>query len=178
MDPASNPDRPRRLAIWEMCLLVAGIAVGFWLFGMMEMGPGGLGWYGPLIGVLGGMSVVGPPILLWERRRRRSRWGPGEVLWFSSGISAWLLWPPIVIVRLRGQGGGQVGGGTTATCFAYGTPLMAIYVGSALLFGGWIRRKGWSRRRRLSWREKFGLALGVAWAATGGYVLYLIYAEK
>jgi hypothetical protein len=65
-----------------------------------------------------------------------------------------------------------------AQCFAYGTPLMAIYVGSALLFGGWIRRKGRSRRRRLSWRERFGLALGIAWAATGGYVLYLIYADR
>ena len=62
-------------------------------------------------------------------------------------------------------------------CFAYGTPLMAIYVGSALLFGGWIRRKGRARRRRLSWRERFGLVLGIAWAATGGYVLFLIYSE-
>src|SRR3982750_3000139 len=99
---SSNPPRPalprpRRLAIWEICLLVAGIAVGFWLLGMADMGPGQPGWFGPLIGVLGGMPAAGPPILLWERRRRKARWGPGEVLWFSSGISAWLLWPPVIV---------------------------------------------------------------------------------
>ena len=126
-----------------------------------------------MIGVLGGMSVVGPPILLWERRRRRTRWGPGELLWFSTGTSAWLLWPPVVVARAR-----QAQLPTANTCFFYGTPLMAIYVGSALLFGGWIRRKGRSRRRRLSWRERFGLALGMAWAATGLYVLYLLYKER
>lgn len=179
----SNPPRParpqrRRLAIWEICVLVAGIAVGIWLLAVepdsREISP-----YGLLIGVLGGASVVGPPLLLWERRRRKGRWGPGELLWFSTGISAWLLWPPVVAARLRGVGGGPGGRGTMgAQCFAYGTPLMAIYVGSALLFGGWIRRKGRSRRRRLSWRERFGLALGIAWAATGGYVLYLVYADK
>ena len=97
MDPTPNRPGPRRLAIWEMGLLIAGIAVGFWLFGMMPGGPGpGWAWYSALIGVLGGMSIVGPPLLLWERRRRRGRWGPGELLWFSTGTSAWLLWPPVV----------------------------------------------------------------------------------
>jgi uncharacterized membrane protein len=176
MDPAPARQGPRRLAIWEICLLIAGIAVGFWLWIAADE-PAEPPWYPWLMAVLGGMSVVGPPILLWERRRRRSRWGPGEVLWFSSGISAWLLWPPIIAGRVRPQAGPGPGG-TAATCFAYGTPLMALYVGSALLFGGWIRRKGRSRRRRLSWRERFGLILGIAWAMTGCYALYRVYTEK
>jgi uncharacterized protein (TIGR03382 family) len=59
-------------------------------------------------------------------------------------------------------------------CFAYGTPLMAIYVTAALLVGGWLGRR---RRRQLrrSWRERFGLVLGLTWACTGLYVLYLLY---
>lgn len=176
--PRPAPARPRRLAIWELCALIAGVAVGIWLLAK-DVGDPAPSPYGLWIGVLGGASIVGPPLLLGERRRRRARWGPGEVFWFSTGASAWLLWPPVVVARLRGRPAGPGGPGTMgAQCFAYGTPLMAVYVGSALLFGGWIRRKGRSRRRRLSWRERFGLALGVAWAATGGYVLYLIYAER
>lgn len=175
MAPIPTREGPRRLAIWEISVLVAGLAVGIWLLSIdpenREISP-----YGLLIGVLGGASVVGPPLLLWERRRRKSRWGPGEILWFSSGISAWLLWPPVAVARMRTVPVGP--GSMAAHCFAYGTPLMAIYVGSALLFGGWIRRKGRSRRRRLSWRERFGLALGAAWAATGGYVLFLVYNER
>ena len=88
--------RPRRLAIWEICVLIAGVAVGVWLIGSdpgnREDVP-----YRLWIGLLGGGSVVGPPLLLWERRRRKGRWGPGEILWFSSGASAWLLWPPVVV---------------------------------------------------------------------------------
>jgi hypothetical protein len=30
----------------------------------------------------------------------------------------------------------------------------------------------------LSWRERFGLVLGALWAATGLWVLYLIYGDK
>ncbi len=180
MDPSATRPGPRRLAIWEMCLLVAGIAVGFWLFGMEIDGPGLTPWFGQVAGVLGGMSIVGPPILLWERRRRRGRWGPGELLWFSSGISAWLLWPPIVAVKLRPPAQPPPGGaaGMAAPCFVYGTPLMAVYVTSALLCGGWIRRRGRRRRRLLSWRERFGLVLGALWAATGLWVLYLIYGDR
>jgi hypothetical protein len=64
-----------------------------------------------------------------------------------------------------------------SVCFAYGTPLMAIYVTAGLLAGGWLRK---SRRRRWkrSWREQYGLLLGLAWACTGGYVLYLIYRNE
>jgi hypothetical protein len=52
---------------------------------------------------------------------------------------------------------------------------MAIYVTVALLAGGWLRRG--RRRRWRSWREQFGLLLGLAWACTGLYVMYLFYGE-
>lgn len=175
----SPPPGPRRLAIWELGLLVAGIGVGFWLFGMQGGGPGESRLHFIAVGVLGGASVIGPPILLWERRRRRARWGPGELLWFAHGTSAWLLWPPIIAQRAWPNPNAAMGEGSVAPlCFLYGTPLMAIYMGAALLFGGWIRTRGRSRRRRRSWRERFGLILGALWAATGLWVLDLIYLTK
>jgi hypothetical protein len=61
-------------------------------------------------------------------------------------------------------------------CWFYGTPLMAVYVGLALLTGGRLRRV---RRRSLwrNWRERFGLLVGLAWAATGLYLLAMFYRE-
>jgi hypothetical protein len=171
--PRPSTPGPRRLAIWELCLLVAGVAFGLWLFAINKEDPG-VDPFAVLIGVLGGASVIGPPILLWERRRRRKKWGPGEVMWFAEGMSAWLLWPPAVIHRIKNAPPGP-DRAMGAACFAYGTPLMALWVGSALLCGGWIRRRGRRRRRMLSWRERFGLILSLLWACTGGWVLYLIY---
>jgi hypothetical protein len=173
--------RARRMAIWELSLLIAGIAVGFWLFGMglrfqifgdqpePKVNP-----YGVWIGLLGGLSIVGPPLLLWERRRSKRRFGPGGILWFSQGMSAWLLWPPFVIARASSDPRLNRDSPLSAHCFAYGTPLMALYLGSALLAGGWFRRRG-RARLRYSWHERFGLILGMIWACTGGYCLYLIY---
>jgi hypothetical protein len=79
----------------------------------------------------------------------------------------------VVYRRLRGA---EFTDTESGMCFAYGTPLMAIYVTAALLAGGWFGRR---RRRRLrrSWREQFGLLLGLAWACTGLYVLYLLYSD-
>lgn len=183
--PPATPGR--RMHLGEMMLLIAGLAVGIWLFspvgnssefefGKMQEGP--IIW---LAAVLGGLSVVGPILLVAERWRHRRGtgkrpvpWGAGRFLWFSSGTAAWLLWPPIVYQRVaRGR---EFDGSTTAMCFAYGTPLMALYVVIALMVGGWLRR---SRRRRMrrSWRERFGLVLGLLWACTGLYVLAMFYAE-
>lgn len=174
----------RRMHLGELMLLIAGLAVGIWLFMPQGGGPRLEGLEGGVIvwtaGALGGLSVMGPVLLLSERWRcRRSGkrpepWGAGRFLWFTSGTAAWLLWPPIVFQRVaRGR---EFDGSTTAVCFAYGTPLMALYVVIALIAGGWLRR---SRRRRLrrSWRERFGLALGLLWACTGLYVLAMFYAE-
>ena len=182
MQAQPAPTRPRGIAIWELGVMIAGIAVGLWLFGLgVEIGGFGPqpdarrpNAYGVWIGLLGGVSVVGPPLLILERRRRKRRFGPGEVLWFSQGMSAWLLWPPVVIAHVSADPRLQRGSPTGAYCFAYGTPLMALYLGSALLAGGWIRRRG-RKRRRYSWHERFGLILGMLWACTGGYCLYLIY---
>lgn len=172
---SSTPARTDRPSIGVDCLLVAGVSVGIWLFGIdrenRTVNPWGVG-----LGILGGASVIGPPVLLLERRRRRRRWRPGEILWFSQGMSAWLMWPPVIVARMRPAQQRAMGDGSAGTlCFAYGTPLMAIYVGSALLLGGWVGRRG--RRRSLSWRERVGLVLGVVWACTGLYALYVVYTE-
>ncbi len=118
--------------------------------------------------------MVGPPLLIWERRRTRRPFTSGRFLWFTQGTSAWLLWPPVM--HMRAQGRDQaIAQGSAGVCFFYGTPLMAVYVTISLLVGGRLRRKHWRRAR--SWREKFGLLLALAWACTGVYVLGKIYWE-
>jgi uncharacterized protein (TIGR03382 family) len=156
-------------------LLIAGLGVGLWLI-LGELR--GIDTFPDtdtillvLVMSLGGLAAVGPPMLLWGRRRLRRPWGPGRLLWFSTGASAWLLWPPVVYQRVRDNQFQQT---TSGACFAYGTPLMALYLTLALLAGGWLGRR---RRRRRDWRETFGLLLGLAWACTGLYVLYLLYSE-
>jgi hypothetical protein len=183
MTPPDAATPGRRMHLGELMALVAGLAVGIWLV----LPPGGRvpqmgllegGLLLGIAGVLGGLSLVGPPLLLRDRLRRRrgarpGPWGAGRLLWFSSGTSAWLLWPPIVSRRALG---GAFNDSESAVCFAYGTPLMALYVVAALSAGGWLRR---SRRRRMrrDWRERFGLLLGLLWACTGLYVLAMLYGE-
>ncbi len=174
--PAANrPRRRQRLTLLELMILVAGFALAAWLVAPEARAPSGNNepesWVFVLVVLLGGLSAVGPPILLAELRRRRRRWGAGKVVWFSQGIASWLLWPPVIYARARGD---TMGHTMSGVCYFYGTPLMAIYVTAALLAGGWIRR-GRGRFRRLSWRDQFGLVLGMLWACTGFYVIYLLY---
>jgi hypothetical protein len=161
--------------------LVAGLAVGLWLFLPIVVDRNNPREVSALILagaaiVLGGLASAGPPILLAARRRERAPWGAGKVLWFASGTSAWLLWPPVIVHRVRNPGDGP-SATQSEVCFLYGTPLMAVYVTAALVAGGWLSGR---RRRRLarSWREQFGLFLGLAWACTGLYVLWLIYRSE
>ncbi len=158
--------------------LIAGLAVGLWLVlpDVQAQNDRPMGTFGnvPLlvvVSILGGLSLVGPPILLIGGRHGRP-WGAGKILWFSEGMASWLLWPPIVVARVQGR---SMGDTISGPCFAYGTPLMAIYTTAALLAGGWIRPG--RRRIRRSQLERFGLLLAMLWACTGLYVLYLLYAS-
>ncbi len=182
MNEAENAGRPpprrsQALTLVELMLLIAGVAFGIWIVlkDLKKFDPQHETKMGisimALVGVLGGVSLVGPPLLMLELLRRRVVWGPGKLLWFSQGMASWLLWPPVVYSRLRDQ---KFGDTMSGVCYFYGTPLMAIYVTSALLAGGWMR--GYRRRsRRRSWREQFGLVLGLLWACTGFYILYILY---
>ncbi len=157
-------------------LLVAGIAVGLGLFaGLNRSGGGAVGpdLGAPVVGLvylLGGLALVGPPVLLWTARKRA--WGAGRFLWFVQGTATWLLWPPVVY---RVAAGAQ-SNNTSAVCYFFGTPPMALYVTLTLLAGGYFRR---SRRRRIrrSWQETFGLILGLVWACTGLYLISLFYRD-
>ncbi len=164
---AVNP-RSDRLTIGVVMLLIAGVALGLWLARPMEgLENRGLDL---LVFVLGGFSLVGPPLLLLTAKRRP--WGAGRFLWFAHGTAAWLLWPPVIYLRTRGVAGNSM----SAACFFYGTPLMAVCVTLTLLAGGYLMR---SRRRRIrrSWQETFGLLLGLVWACTGLYWISLFYRD-
>ncbi|RUL83414.1 hypothetical protein [Tautonia sociabilis] len=186
-----RPDRRggARPTIAELMLLIGGVGLGLAVAIPPEgIGPGDQsGAVLVLAGaVLGGASLVGVPLLLWERRRRpRRRFGPGRLSWFAHGTAAWLLWPPIVIGRrseAMGRNPPAVDPSVPMVCYYYGTPLMAVYVTLALLAGGWIgprRRRHRSRRPApLPWRERFGLLLGLGWALVGLYVLSMVYRSE
>jgi hypothetical protein len=152
-------------------LLIAGAALGLWLAidkFRSEDDPVNK-WLFLLVFLLGGLSLIGPPLLLLTARRRP--WHAGRFLWFAHGTAAWLLWPPVVTHRVRG---GPQNSSISDMCFFYGTPLMAVYVVVTLLAGGRLRR---TRRRRIfrSWQETFGLLLGLAWACTGLYMIATYY---
>jgi hypothetical protein len=172
---ASSSARPvRRLRILDIMLLIAGVAVGFWLV-LLDVKAGDQPemerWLLGVFAVLGGCSVVGPPLLLWERRRDSRPWRAGQILWFTQGMASWLLWPPVVYSRFEGK---KFSDSISGTCYYYGTPLMAIYVTSALLAGGWLRPHR-RRARRRPWPEQLGLILGLLWACSGFYILYQFY---
>ena len=172
--------RRESLSLWELMLLVAGIAFSLWLTRevLQDQAGGGPVFDVPLVirvaaTILGGLSVVSVPLLLWRRRTRPFPWGPGKTSWFAQGAACWLLWPPVVYRRVLGESIDSM----SYVCWLYGTPLMGLYVTVALLAGGWLGRRG-RRRARHSWREQFGLLLMCLWACTGLYILYLIQGEE
>lgn len=178
MEGGEQPRAGRRLTILMLMGFIAAAGVGLWL-----VAPDLRGGEEPaiergvlaLVAVLGGFSLLGPVVLLAGARRKTRRgrpYGPGEVIWFAQGMAAWLLWPPVIFNRIEGR---RFSDTMSGPCYYYGTPLMAIYVTTALLAGGWIRRRRWGRTR--SWRETFGLLLAAAWACTGFYLLYQLYRQ-
>lgn len=111
-------DQPRtgesRLSIGVAMLLVAGATVGIWLalgeLRSRNVGGGPDDYFAKVIFVfvfvLGGLALVGVPLLLWTARRRP--WAAGRLLWFAHGTAAWLLWPPIVYQRVEGKTAGSM----------------------------------------------------------------------
>lgn len=197
--PPSGPGSRQtdRLTVGVMLALVAGIGFSLWLNQDVldsEMDGGSDSLIAFCAMILGGLSVVGLPLLLVRRfkvpARQRRRWGPGQLLWFSQSAAAWLLWPPVILKRARASVGGQsIDPETARICYFYGTPLMAVYVLFALAAGGWLRRprrRGIvprssvppGRRRVASWSESFGLWLGLLWALLGLFVHYVIYRDE
>jgi hypothetical protein len=169
--------------------LIAGMAVGIWIFAedlkeLFEtqnanpepfLGRWDILVFTAGVALLGGLSAAGVPLLLAERMRRPPRpWDTGRFCWFTQGISAWLLWPPLIYHKVKG---GELGASFSGPCYFYGTPLMAVYITASLAAGGRLRRSR-RRRLRLSWRERFGLFLGLAWACLGLYFLAMIYRSE
>ena len=120
---------------------------------------------------LSGPSWIGPPILLWRRRRDRRR-SPGRLMWFVTGTACWAMWPAILAAGvLKGQRDGLARG-----CFHYVVPLMALFLLASLPIVFPARRTPLGRAPW--WGDRFGLLLGYAWAAVGLYVLIKIYLDS
>lgn len=163
-------------------VLIAGMGVGFWLVvdevkdmlsGICVVGPLPYGRWdfaaATCVGFgLGGLSAIGPPLLLSQRPRKP--WDVGRTLWFTYGSAVWILWVPLVAVRL--SGGNPLRSLASGDIFLCVLPMMSTFLGPALIAGGWLRR---ARRHRMlrSWHEFTGLLLGGSWGCLGLYFLML-----
>jgi hypothetical protein len=187
LDTPCAPDvgtRRERLSILELLLLVTGVGVALAVSRPIWTAPYDFQDGDPIqvvpvlvrviVAVLSGFSFVGVPLLLSRLARRRTPWGPGKMAWFSQGVAAWLLWPPIVYYQLPLPRAAGSDLSWSSVCWLWGTPLMGLYVTAAILTGGWFGRRG-RRRMNRSWREQFGLILSCLWACTGLYFLGLLY---
>jgi hypothetical protein len=168
-----------RMSVAVAMLMVAAAALGFWPVNddlrVPIPGPFGFGFWDEAIALglafmLGGLSLLGPPLLLLRRQRRP--WGAGRMVWFACGVATGLICTPYYWSHsfwdwtlLRSQ---------SAQYFFVTTPLIAIAVFSSFLAGGWLRRPRLSRLCS-SWQETFGILLGLAWACLGIHRLTWLY---
>ncbi len=184
MVPRSPPDpgtERERLSVRDLFILITGVGIALAVTRPIWMGDYQHDEGDPIqvvpvvvrviVAILSGLSFVGVPLLLARLTRRRTPWGPGKISWFSQGVAAWLLWPPIVVHQLPRSSGDMP---WSSVCWLWGTPLMGLYMTTAILAGGWFGRRG-RRRMRRSGREQFGLILSCLWACTGLYFLGLLY---
>jgi hypothetical protein len=165
--------KAHRLGLADLMSLVAGIGVGFWLVSNDLRRPPddqAVVW-SIAFAILGGLALVGPPLLLVERFGRASwLWGPGRILWFSQGVVLWLLLPSLVYYRVLEK---SLWHSVTFECMLGAMLFLSMSQIPAFLIGGWLRDR--QRLARGSWREVFGLLLGLASSCVGAYALYLIH---
>lgn len=168
----------QRPTISDLMILVAGIALGFWIATVV---PRESRWRFSSIAewnylgqnVLWGLAIVGLPLLFRGRSQCRT-WGLGEWLWFANGVAAWLLAPPILIIHARGVGVSLVNlGAVFALVFVF--PLSALAIALTLLLGGWPTLP-W-RTRNISWKGRVGAWLGLLGAFEGIVCLVLTYRD-
>lgn len=167
-----------RFSLGLAMLLVAGAASGLWLIAEEVRTSPGAGDNSPefdvralvplAVFVLGGLCLIGPPLLLLRARGRP--WGAGRLLWFAFGTASWLLWPSMVYRRAILDA--PVVSAQSGVCYVYGTPLMVVCITITLLAGGHFTS---ARRRRMrhSWQETLGLLLGLCWTCIGLLILAL-----
>jgi hypothetical protein len=178
-----RPHTADRPTVGALMTLIAGAAFGLALVLRVaplvrDSGEGHSLWW---VFVMGGLSLMGPPLILMSRA---GPWREGRLLWFTLGIAAWLLWPPIVYDHIYFK---NASGGTSSYfCFVYGrlpeseihfvrgSPLLAVFTALGLIFAGTFRK---SRRRRIrqSWQECFGILLSIVWAVIGCYLIGTFY---
>lgn len=173
--PNSAPRKP--LTILDAMALIAGVAVGLWLFlnkihfQRLFIEPDDEEWLVTIVALLAGASLAGGPMLLLDRLRARRRWRTGAFLWFGLSAACWGLAPAIAVARLKIVSDE----GMAMPCFVYSIPLMGLFGFLSSLIGG-RPSPGWLSCRG-PWPEWFGMWIAAAWAAAGSYVLFLTYRD-
>lgn len=154
-------------------ILTGACAIGFWLV-VPDLRKAHQGtWRDTLFlttaMVLGSLSAVGPPRIIAERLKHRLPVRPGRLVWLVTGLSSWMLLPPVIFRRFMVDDDHS---GMAMICFVYTTPLIGLLLMLAFLTCGLWRFR---RVSSLPWRERFGRGLALVWSLLGVYVLYAIY---
>ena len=170
--PEADPQPPRdALTIGRMLLLTAGLAIGLGVFSppmnatLFGDVNGILFFYN---GVLLGLALPAPIILVGQRLRKGPAAGPGGLLALTLGLGVLLMLPPALAVRL-----GSSGGEATIICLFYVMPLVSAWYLLATILAGQLRRSLF--RRSTPWTERYGFFLAAGWTPLGVWWLLRFY---
>jgi zinc transporter ZupT len=108
----------QNMTIRDALLLITGIAVSFSALVSLFKSGGAPhlevtdfdvtelhDWLDALCVLLGGLSLIGVPLLLWQRRKNPRRWGPGRTFWFATGVMMLASFGLLLAHRLMHPGG-------------------------------------------------------------------------
>jgi hypothetical protein len=159
--------------------LVAGVALGLWIFTSTKRADPHLilpvhpdwrlnDWRTWAVGAyasLLGLAMAGSCVLLVGRFRKRQHWRAGASALFAVGIASWLFTPMAALVRYRGDHDPE----WLWTFFCVVLPVVSVFLLAANITGArcyprWWACEGW-------WAEWFGMWLLVALSLPGLYCL-------
>jgi hypothetical protein len=97
--------RPHQnLTIRDALLLITGIAAAFGMFAPQFKDftiSNFHDWLDALCVLLGGLSLVGVPLLLWQRRKDPRLWSPGCLFWFATGVTILFALSVLLVHQFR-----------------------------------------------------------------------------
>lgn len=162
--------QPDRLTLRRLMLLIAGVAVGFWLIETEKFDPYEVDHYRRVAWVMGfGCSLAGPWIVTAQARRGAAL-AVAAYFWLMTGVGSWIFVPGLIYARFAGGNADPF-----KACLLYAQLLPALWlVVSIALVSPRMFTNLW---RPGPWIERCGLALAVYWAPNGAWLVLDLYRD-
>ena len=179
--PATAPESCEvasdRLTIRRLLLLTAGVAVGLTLFAP-RFEEGGFAdveqWRAVANAAIIGLALLAP-LFCFSRAVRNRHLGAGGFFALAVGLGVWLLLPAAVMEWFARHATPPTDRNMTAGCLYNVLPLMGLWnLLAALVAGSAARRE---LVPKMSWTERYGLFLSLAWSPLGVWMLVDIYRD-